>query len=75
MNSPDSYTLVLFILPSLFGMILIGEGVQKIMNYDNHGWIGVSIGGVFLVMIIVAYLMFSSQTFLGLLLPTALQMS
>lgn len=70
-----NYQLVLFILPSLFGMILIGEGVQKIMNYDSHGWIGVSVGGIFLIMLLVAYLMFSSQTFLGLLLPTALQMS
>lgn len=39
----SSFLLMLFVLPSLFGLTLIGEGVQKIMNYDNHGWIGVSV--------------------------------
>ncbi len=63
MNYTDSsFLMMLFILPSLFGLTLIGEGVQKIMNYDNHGWIGVSVGGIFVVIIILAYLMLSTRT-------------
>lgn len=62
MNFNDtSFIMTLFILPSLFGLSLIGEGVGKIMNYDNHGWIGVSIGSVFITMIIVAYFMMSTN--------------
>lgn len=57
----SSFLLMLFVLPSLFGLTLIGEGVQKIMNYDNHGWIGVSVGSVFVVIIILAYFMVSSS--------------
>ncbi len=63
MNFNDSsFLMMLFILPSLFGFTLIGEGVNKIMNYDNHGWIGVSIGSIFVLVIIVAYMMMSTQT-------------
>lgn len=61
MNYNDtSFLMMLFILPSLFGLTLIGEGIQKIMNYDNHGWIGVSVGSVFVAIIIVAYFMIST---------------
>ena len=62
MNYTDSsFTLMLFILPSLFGFTLIGEGVNKIMNYDGHGWIGVSVGSVFVIIIILAYFILSSR--------------
>jgi hypothetical protein len=57
-----SFLMMLFVLPSLFGLTLIGEGVGKIMNYDNRGWIGVSVGSVFVVIIILAYFMMSSRT-------------
>ncbi len=61
MNFNDSsFLMMLFILPSLFGLTLIGEGVGKIMNYDNHGWINVSIGSVFVIVIIIAFLTMST---------------
>lgn len=60
-TTDTTFLMVLFILPSLFGLTLIGEGVQKIMNYDNHGWIGVGIGAVFVVIILVAYFIMSSR--------------
>lgn len=63
MNYTQDTTLLMmiFILPSLFGLALIGEGVNKIMNYDSHGWIGVVAGGAFVVIIILAYFLISSQ--------------
>lgn len=57
-----SFLMMLFVLPSLFGLTLIGEGVNKIMNYDNHGWISVSIGSVFVIIIILAYFIMSTKT-------------
>ena len=56
----SSFLMMLFVLPSLFGLALIGEGVQKIMNYEPRGWIGVSVGAVFILIIILAYFMISS---------------
>ena len=62
MNYTDtSVIMILFILPSLFGFTLIGEGVSKIMNYDNRGWVGVLIGAVFVVVIITAYFMLNTR--------------
>jgi hypothetical protein len=55
-----SFLMMLFILPSLFGFSLIGERVSKIMNYDNRGWITVSVGSVFIVVIIITYFMMST---------------
>lgn len=59
-TTDSSFLMMLFILPSLFGLSLIGDGVGKIMNYDNRGWIGVSVGSVFVVVIILAYFMIST---------------
>jgi hypothetical protein len=53
--------MMLFILPALFGFTLIGEGVNKIMNYDNHGWITISVGSIFEIMIIIAYFIMSTR--------------
>ncbi len=60
-TTDTTFLLVLFILPSLFGLTLIGDGVNKLMNYDDHGWIGVSIGSVFVVVLIIAFLIMSTR--------------
>lgn len=57
-----NFLIMIFVLPSLFGLTLIGEGVNKIMNYDNRGWINVTIGAIFVVILIVAYLMVTTNT-------------
>ena len=63
MNYNDtSFLLMLFVLPSLFGLTLIGEGVNKVMNYDNHGWINISLGSLFVIIIIIAYFLMSTKT-------------
>lgn len=60
-TTDTTFLMMLFVLPSLFGLTLIGEGVSKIMNYDNRGWIGVAAGVVFVVVIIVGYLIMSTK--------------
>jgi len=63
MNYTDSsFLMMLFVLPSLFGLALIGEGIQKIMNYDNRGWVGIGAGGLFVIIIILAYFMISTHS-------------
>ncbi len=57
----SSYLMMLLVLPSLFGLTLIGEGVNKVMNYEPRGWINVSIGAIFVVIIIVGYFMMSTN--------------
>jgi hypothetical protein len=56
------FLMMLFILPALFGLTLIGDGVNKMMNYDNRGWVTISIGSVFEIIILIAYLMMSIKS-------------
>lgn len=60
-TSDPQFMAMVFLLPGLFGFTLIGEGVNKIMNYDTHGWIGVVVGGLFVIIIILAYFMLTSS--------------
>ena len=53
-TTDPTFLIMIFILPSLFGLSLIGEGVGKVMNYDPRGWIGIVAGGCFIVIIIIA---------------------
>lgn len=59
-NDP-AFLMMIFVLPSLFGLSLLGEGVSKIMNYDPRGWVGVTAGSCFLVIIILAYFILSTN--------------
>jgi len=53
-----TFLVMIFILPALFGFSLIGEGVNKVMNYDPRGWVS---GGCFIVIIILAYFLLSTN--------------
>lgn len=60
-TTDTTFLMMIFILPSLFGLSLIGEGVSKIMNYDPRGWVGIIAGGCFIVIIIIAYFLLSTN--------------
>lgn len=52
---------MVFILPGLFGFSLIGEGISKIMNYDPRGWVGVVAGAGFVIIIILAFFLLTTN--------------
>ena len=61
MSTTDpQFLYMILILPSLFGLTLIGEGLNKIMHEEWAGLISVVFGLVFLGMVIFAYLFFST---------------
>jgi hypothetical protein len=60
-TTDPTYLMMLLILPSLFGLTLIGEGVNKVMNYEPRGWINVCLGAIFVVVIIVGYFLVSTS--------------
>ncbi|HSX48873.1 MAG TPA: hypothetical protein VLE44_01285 [Candidatus Saccharimonadales bacterium] len=51
---------MILVLPSLFGLTLIGEGLHKIFNEEWSGFISVLFGLAFVGVVIFAYLFFSS---------------
>jgi hypothetical protein len=51
---------MILILPSLFGLTLIGEGLHKIINEEWAGFISIIFGIAFIGVVVFAYLFFSS---------------
>jgi hypothetical protein len=63
MSSSDPQVLyMVLILPSLFGLTLVGEGLNKILKSETAGWISVGMGALFILVVIFAYI-FLSQSF------------
>ncbi len=51
---------MILILPSLFGLTLLGEGLNKIIHEEWGGVMSVIFGLMFIGVVIFAYLFFSS---------------
>ena len=59
MNVNDPQFLYIFlILPALFGVTLIGEGICKVINEEWSGLINLVLGMVFIGFVVIAYFMF-----------------
>lgn len=60
MSASDAQILfVVLVLPSFFGLTLIGEGLNKVMKSEKAGWGSIIIGVAFIVVVIAAYAMIS----------------
>jgi hypothetical protein len=51
---------MILVLPSLFGLTLMGEGIYKCIHEEWSGLISVFFGMLFIGMVVFAYLFFSS---------------
>ncbi len=54
---------MILVLPSLFGLTLVGDGLNKVMHEETGGIISVIFGLIFIGVVIFAFLFFS--TYLG----------
>jgi hypothetical protein len=51
---------MILILPALFGLTLIGDGLNKVVHEEWNGIISVIFGVLFLMIVVFAYLFFSA---------------
>jgi hypothetical protein len=51
---------MILVLPALFGLTLIGEGLNKIIHEEWNGVISIIFGVLFLLIVVFAYLFFSA---------------
>jgi len=51
---------MVLILPSLFGLTLIGEGLNKVLKSETAGWVSIMFGVVFVLVVVFAYFVISS---------------
>lgn len=59
--SDPQFLYMILVLPSLFGLTLIGDGLSKLIHDDNGGWLSVVFGTLFICVVIFAYFFFSSM--------------
>ncbi|MBI4059206.1 hypothetical protein HY404_03125 [Candidatus Microgenomates bacterium] len=59
-TDPQFFYMVL-ILPTLFGLTLVGEGLVKIFHDESGGWLSMIFGGIFIMVVILAFLFFSTM--------------
>jgi hypothetical protein len=50
------------ILPTLFGLTLIGEGLNKVLKSEVAGWLSIFFGVLFVMVVVFAYLFLSTST-------------
>jgi len=59
-NDPQ-FLYMMLILPSLFGLTLVGEGIYKCVHEEWNGMVSIFFGMVFITMVVFAYLFFSTK--------------
>ena len=60
LSSDPQFLYMILVLPSLFGLTLVGDGLNKIMHEESGGIISIAFGLIFIGIVIFAYLFFSS---------------
>lgn len=53
---------MILVLPTLFGLTLIGEGLNKVLKNQTQGWMSVVFGTLFIAAVIFAFVFFTFQT-------------
>ena len=56
--SDPQFIYMMMILPSLFGLTLVGEGINKLVHEEQAGLISLIFGLMFIPGVIIAYLFF-----------------
>jgi hypothetical protein len=51
---------MILVLPSLFGLTLVGDGLNKMMHEDSGGYVSIVFGFVFIAVVVFAYFFFTS---------------
>lgn len=57
--SEPQFIYMILVLPTLFGLTLVGEGLNKVLRSEKAGWVSVVFGVIFIGVVIFAYLFFT----------------
>ena len=58
-NDPQFLYMIL-VLPSLFGLTLVGDGLNKVMHEESGGIINIIFGLIFIAVVVFAFFFFSN---------------
>jgi len=60
-TSEPQFLYMILILPTLFGLTLVGEGLNKILKDEKAGWTSIIFGILFIIVVVFAYMFFSQN--------------
>lgn len=60
-TSEPQFLYMILILPTLFGLTLVGEGLNKILKDEKAGWTSIVFGILFIIVVVFAYMFFSQN--------------
>ncbi len=63
-NDPQILYMIL-IVPSLFGLTLVGEGISKLVHEETNGLFFIIFGFLFIGLVVFAYVFFSNFSILS----------
>jgi hypothetical protein len=62
MDTNDPQFLYMFlVLPTLFGLTLVGEGLNKVLDSERMGWASIIFGLLFIGVVVFTFLFFSQN--------------
>ena len=56
--SGPGITYLLMVIPTLFALVVVGQGIYKISKEESDGGIVLSFGVIFLIVVVAAYFLF-----------------
>lgn len=61
MSATDpQFLYMILVLPSLFGLTLLGEGISKVIHEEDNGIISIIFGFMFIGIVVFAFFFFSN---------------
>ena len=61
-TSDPQFLYMVLILPSLFGLTLVGEGINKVIHEESRGIISIVFGILFIGSVVFSYFFFRGAT-------------
>lgn len=58
-TDPQFFYMIL-VLPTLFGLTLVGDGLTKIFHEENGGWLSFVFGLIFIGVVVFAFFFFQN---------------
>ena len=59
-TSDPQFLYMILVLPSLFGLTLVGEGLNKVMHEEYNGIVSIIFGFIFIGAVMFAFFFFSN---------------
>lgn len=63
LSTDPQFLYMVLVLPSLFGLTLVGEGIYKIVHEEWNGLVSIVFGMIFVGIVVFAYIFFSTYLF------------